>query len=88
MLTYEKFLALISKSSYILYGTESKILKPGEMYHVRAMKYNPEFYIFHPDDVETVRELVKPIKLIHLRDEPKESVVNRIKDIIDDSMQL
>lgn len=39
--------------------------------------HSSQFIIVHPDDLETLRELVYPAQLVHLSEEPYESIRQR-----------
>ena len=53
-----------------LYYTTEKAVGPGAMYYVEKTKFMPECVICHPDDLERVRAMSRP--LVHLREwEPR-----------------
>jgi len=43
-------------------------VKPGEIYWVKAGKYNPEFILVHPQNFEQVQKMITWRRLVHIRE--------------------
>lgn len=56
---------LDSLTPKLYYGVSDTCAK-GQYYFVKETRWNPQFIIVHPDDLETLRELVYPAQLVHL----------------------
>jgi len=61
----------------VVYYGASDVCPVGECYQVWEGRWNPTFIVVHPNDVDTLRELVKPRQLVHLSEEPLESARRR-----------
>ncbi len=86
-LTIEKFQEIIYLLYPKLYYATATYIQKGTMYLCKETEYNPEYIIFHPDDLENVKESTKGRTLIHIKDDPeedkKERLLNNLKKYSD-----
>ncbi len=66
----------------ILYATTEHV-EPGAIFVVDETKWNPKYVVLHPDDLEKVRELVTPHRMIHVKDEPLDARRDRLLKALD-----
>lgn len=76
-LTLAELEQTITDLTVVYYGTFDTCPK-GECYQVWEGRWNPAFIIVHPDDLESLREIVKPKQLVHLSEEPLEGARQRL----------
>jgi len=62
----------------LLYGT-SEFAERGQVYICKETQWTPKFVILHPDDLESFSNSLPNMRLVHLRDELKEDMAERIK---------
>lgn len=65
----------------LLYGT-AEFVKPGELYHCKETDLSPEYIVCHPSDLERIKELLPNRRLVHIKDEPQEKVIGRMKRLL------
>lgn len=53
----------------VYYATEESVER-GKILYAKATSHTSEFIIFHPDELETVKQSCSPRRLVHLRDYP------------------
>lgn len=81
-LTMESFQKMIDEFfPILLYGT-AEFVKPGELYHCKETDLSPEYIVCHPSDLEQIKKLLPNRRLVHIKDEPQEKVVERIKRLL------
>ena len=61
----------------LYYGTD-KYIERGVVYLCKETEFNPELLVVHPDDIEEVKSKITSRRLVHIRDEPKEKVAERL----------
>lgn len=61
----------------LYYGLD-KNTKRGTLYHCKETDYSPEYIVCHPDDFEDVKSKITARRLVHVKDEPKDKVIERI----------
>lgn len=81
-LTIESFQKMIDELFQILlYGT-AEFVKPGELYHCKETDLSPEYIVCHPSDLEQIKKLLPNRRLVHIKDEPQEKALERIKRLL------
>lgn len=65
----------------LLYGT-AEFVKPGELYHCKETDLSPEYIVCHPSDLEQIKKLLSNRRLVHIKDEPQEKALERIKRLL------
>jgi hypothetical protein len=81
-LTMEDFQKMIDKVfPILLYGT-AEFVTPGEFYHCKETDISPEYIVCHPDDLARIKELLPNRRLVHIKDEPQDMVLERIKRLL------
>ena len=81
-LTMESFQKMIDELFQILlYGT-AEFVKPGELYHCKETDLSPEYIVCHPSDLEQIKKLLPNRRLVHIKDEPQEKALERIKRLL------
>lgn len=66
-MTFAHLLTLIeSLKPELVYGT-TDMLAPGTCLRVPGNDFVPSFWLFHPDDIDTVRHMF-PVRMIHIAD--------------------
>ena len=81
-LTIEDFQKMIDKVfPILLYGT-AEFVTPGELYHCKETDLSPEYIVCHPSDLERIKKLLPNRRLVHIKDEPQEKVIERIKRLL------
>ena len=81
-LTMEDFQKMIDKVfPILLYGT-AEFVTPGEFYHCKETELSPEYIVCHPNDLARIKELLPNRRLVHIKDEPQEMVLERIKRLL------
>ena len=81
-LTMEDFQKMIDKVfPILLYGT-AEFVMPGELYHCKETDLSPEYIVCHPSDLERIKELLPNRRLVHIKDEPQEKVIERMKRLL------
>lgn len=68
----------------LYYGT-SDLCPKGEYYIALETDHSPKFIIVHPDDLDKLRSIAYPVQLVHLSQQPLESMANRLKKFIQPS---
>jgi hypothetical protein len=71
----------ITDLTVVYYGTSDTCPK-GDYYLSLETRWSPPFVIVHPDDLDNLRKIVYPAKLVHLSQEPLESIHNRLTQYI------
>ena len=77
-LTTADFEEILDKLFPVLYYATDSNLQHGNLYYCKEGDYHPEFIVCHPDDLETVRGMITARRLVHIKDEPKEKVIERM----------
>jgi len=77
-LTLEKLQEAIDLVYPPLYYGLDKHIERGVLYLCKETDFNPEYIVLHPDDFETVKSKITARRLVHIKDEPKEKVIERI----------
>lgn len=77
-LTIEKLQEAIDLVYPPLYYGLDKNCGRGEVYLCKETDFNPEYLICHPDDFAEVKQITTVRRLVHLKDEPKDKVMERI----------
>ena len=81
-LTMESFQKMIDEFfPILLYGT-AEFVKPGELYHCKETDLSPEYIVCHPSDLEQIKKLLPNRRLVHIKDEPQEKVIERMKRLL------
>ena len=81
-LTMESFQKMIDEFfPILLYGT-AEFVKPGELYHCKETDLSPEYIVCHPSDLEQIKKLLPNRRLVHIKDEPQEMVIERMKRLL------
>ena len=81
-LTMESFQKMIDELfPILLYGT-AEFVKPGELYHCKETDLSPEYIVCHPSDLERIKEILPNRRLVHIKDEPQEKALERIKRLL------
>lgn len=81
-LTMEDFHKMLDKVfPILLYGT-AEFVKPGELYHYKETDLSPEYIVCHPSDLEQIKKLLPNRRLVHIKDEPQEKVIERMKRLL------
>lgn len=81
-LTMEDFQKMIDKVfPILLYGT-ADFVAPGELYHCKETDLSPEYIVCHPSDLERIKEILPNRRLVRIKDEPQEKVVERMKRLL------
>ena len=81
-LTMESFQKMIDEFfPILLYGT-AEFVKPGELYHCKETDLSPEYIVCHPNDLEQIKKLLPNRRLVHIKDEPQEMVIERMKRLL------
>ena len=81
-LTMESFQKMIDEFfPILLYGT-AEFVKQGELYHCKETDLSPEYIVCHPSDLEQIKKLLPNRHLVHIKDEPKEKALERIKRLL------
>ncbi len=81
-LTMEDFHEMLGKVfPILLYGT-AEFVKPGELYHCKETELSPEYIVCHPSDLEQIKKLLPNRRLVHIKDEPQEKVIERMKRLL------
>lgn len=65
----------------LLYGT-AEFVNPGELYYCKETDLSPEYIVCHPSDLERIKEILPNRRLVHIKDEPQEKVIERIKRLL------
>ena len=77
--TFEQLQKTIeSLTPQLLYGT-SELVERGQVYICNETNYSQQFVILHPDDLEQFSRSISHMRLVHLRDETKENMAERIR---------
>lgn len=71
----------------LLYAT-TEFAEAGQIYIVNATQWTPRFVVLHPDDLDWFRKEIAPTRLVHIRDEPSDYILEQIKNRIKASTQL
>lgn len=61
-----------------LYYALDKNIELGHIIYAKETDLCPEFIVIHFDDFETVKQKITGRRLVHLKDEPREKVLERI----------
>ena len=77
-LTLEKLQEAIDLVYPPLYYGLDKNLERGVLCLCKETEFNPEFIVCHPDDFETVKSKITARRLVHIKDVPKEKVIERM----------
>ena len=81
-LTMEGFQKMIDEFfPILLYGT-AEFVKHGELYHCKETDLSPEYIVCHPSDFEQIKKLLPNRRLVHIKDEPQEKALERIKRLL------
>ena len=81
-LTMESFQKMIDEFfPILLYGT-AEFVTPGELYHCKETDLSPEYIVCHPNDLEQIKKLLPNRRLVHIKDEPQEKVIERVKRLL------
>ena len=81
-LTMESFQKMIDEFfPILLYGT-AEFVTPGELYHCKETDLSPEYIVCHPSDLEQIKKLLPNRRLVHIKDEPQEKVIERMKRLL------
>ena len=81
-LTMEGFQKMIDEFfPILLYGT-AEFVKQGELYHCKETDLSPEYIVCHPSDLEQIKKLLPNRRLVHIKDEPQEKALERIKRLL------
>lgn len=79
-LTLEKLDAVIKKfSPPVLYYGISEFAEKGSLFYCKKSDSFPECIICHPDDFVTVKHLLSQRRLVHIRNEPMEGRLERLR---------
>jgi len=78
-LTIEVFREMVNKYFPVLYYATDKNIEPGTLFTCKASEHNPECIILHPDDLDDVRNKITARRLVHISDEPKEAILERLR---------
>jgi ABC-type uncharacterized transport system substrate-binding protein len=81
-LTIETFQKLIHQFYPPLYYGTADYIEKGNIIICDETEDNPEYIIFHPDDIEEVKKMISTRTLVHLKDEPKEDQLERLRNKI------
>ena len=65
----------------LLYGT-AEFVNPDELYYCKETDLSPEYILCHPSDLERIKELLPNRRLVHIKDEPQEKALERIKRLL------
>lgn len=77
-LTLEKLQEAIDLVYPPLYYGLDKHVERGVLYFCKETDFNPEYIVCHPEDFETVKSKITARRLVHIKDEPKEKVIERM----------
>ena len=78
-LTPEKMQAAIDLVYPVLYYGTDRLLDRGRIYHVKKTDDNPEFIVFHPEDMQEVKDLIGwKRRMVHLKNEPFDESLARL----------
>lgn len=77
-LTLEKFQEIIYLINPKLYYATDINLEKGSIYIIKETDSNPECIIFHPEDFENIKSVTRGRTLVHIKDEPKEDILERL----------
>jgi len=78
-LTLDKLQKIIDEYfPILLYGT-AVFVTPGEFYLCKETDLSPEYIVCHPGDLEQIKKLIPTRRLVHIKDEPQENIIERIK---------
>ena len=81
-LTMKDFQEMLDKVfPILLYGT-AEFVNPGELYYCKETDLSPEYIVCHPSDLERIKEILPNRRLVHIKDEPQEKVIERIKRLL------
>lgn len=81
-LTMEDFQKMIDKVfPILLYGT-AEFVTSGEFYHCKETDLSPEYIVCNPNDLTRIKELLPNRRLVHIKDEPQEMALERIKRLL------
>jgi hypothetical protein len=78
ILTLEKLQEAIDLVYPPLYYGLSEHIDRGVVYLCKETDFNPEYLVCHPDDFHEVKQITTVRRLVHLKDEPKDKVMERI----------
>lgn len=80
VLTIEDIQKAIDLICPILYYSVDKNIEKGCAYLCKETEFCPEFIVCNPDDFEVLKiGIGQTRRLVHLKDEPKENQLKRIK---------
>lgn len=79
-LTIEKYYEMLDRFFPILYYGTDEHIEEGIVYICYETDMNPEYIVFHPNDIEKIKNLTKVRRLVHLKNEPKEKQLERLKN--------
>lgn len=71
-LTADKLIGIWNTFHPILYYGVTKYCRPQEIIYVKKGKYNPEYIVIHPDDLEEVKKKITNRQLKPLSEYPSE----------------
>lgn len=76
--TFQQLQKTIEALTPVFYYGLPEFAERGQVYVCKATEWNQQFVILHPDDFEQFKQSITPVRLVHLRDESKESMAERI----------